>query len=1222
MAKEIKKLYATIGNIKPREIVEEMRESYLDYAMSVIVSRALPDVRDGLKPVHRRILYAMMEDGLRHSGRFRKSATVVGSVLGRYHPHGDAAVYDSMVRMAQDFSMRYKLVDGQGNFGCFTKDTKVRLTDGRNLSFENLIKEQEQGKRHWTFNYNHKENKIEIAEVKKPRVTRFQEKIIEVVLDNNKRIKCTLDHKFLLRGGSYCSAQNLKSGDSLMPLYSKIFDGVADKNLSGYEMIRQPFTGSWDFTHRLADSWNLENNVYQKSFGRIRHHIDFNKLNNNPDNILRIQWGDHWKLHKEIASLRHKNNPAYVKSIAEGKKMFWSKKENIILHSKRMSERNLNNWKNEDYRQKMIEKLRASTKKYLATHPEAVKNISRTASATMKRLWKDSKYRNLFHEKIIESNRRRTTNQTGKKKFLRVCNYLKDNNISLSRENFEKIRKEIFGIKSFTGWDLGIKKYYGDDVNLLLKNLYNNHKVIRTTFLKKREDVYDITVEPWHNFALAAGIFVHNSIDGDPAASMRYSEAKLSRIGEAMLNDIEKNTVDFMDNYDGTRKEPTVLPSPVPQLLLNGSFGIAVGMATSIPTHNLSELCDALIFLIDNPKSATEDLFQFIKGPDFPTGGIIYGKKDIIAAYSQGKGPMVVRGKAEVVENGKGESEQIIITEIPFQVQKSSLVEQFANLVQEKRVIGIRDIRDESDRDGMRIVIDLQRGSYPQKILNRLYKFTDLQKTFHLNMLALVDGLQPRVLSLVDVLNYFVEHRKIVVERRTKYDLERAKERVHILEGLHKCLDKIELVIKIIRGSKDRDDAKSNLMDKIKLSEIQANAVLETKLAALARLERLKIEEELKALLSKIKEYTEILKSPQKIKSVIKKELKEIKEKYGDERKTKIFSQQIGEIAEEDLIPQEETIITMTQGGYIKRINPATYKIQKRGGKGILGMKTLQDDIVEHLLLSQTHDSLFFFTDSGKVFSTVVYDIPEGTRVARGRGLLNFIELSAQEKVLSLLTTDKKDAEAGVKDLVMITQNGIIKRTALSDFKNVRKSGLIAIKLLRGDLLKKVVKSTGGDDVIIATKKGQSILFKEKQIREMGRPAAGVRGIALKKGDKVVGMDVVKTSAPKKEGEKPLEQHLLVVMENGYGKRTSIKEYRMQGRGGSGIKTANITSKTGELVFATVLTGEEEDLIVISQKGHVIRTEIGAIPKLSRATQGVRIMRLEENDKVASAMCI
>jgi len=600
----------TNGKISLREISQEMKESYIDYAMSVIVSRALPDVRDGLKPVQRRILFTMYEDGLRHTAKFRKSATVVGGCLGRYHPHGDQAVYDAAIRMAQDFSLRYPLIQGQGNVG---------------------------------------------------------------------------------------------------------------------------------------------------------------------------------------------------------------------------------------------------------------------------------------------------------------------------------------------------------------------------------------------------------SID-DPGeyAAMRYTEMRLSRTGEETLRDIEKDTVNFTDNYDGTRKEARVLPSPLPQILLNGALGIAVGMATNIPPHNLNEVCDAVIYLLDHPNADTEDLFQFIQGPDFPLGGFIYDKKSILEAYSQGKGPILVRGKAEVVEGEKGR-ERILISEIPFQVQKAPMLEQIANLVSEKKIEGIKDIRDESDREGMRIIIELNKDAIAQKVLNRLYKFTDLQKTFHLNMLALVEGLQPRVLNLVEVLNFFILHRKEVVLRRTKYELEKAKERAHILEGIHKCLGHIDEVIRIIKASSDREDAKKRLMKRFRLDEIQANAILETKLAALAKLERKKIEDELRELQARIKELLAILKSPQKIKEVIKKELKQLKEDFGDERRTKIVSQKIGEISEEDLILQEETIITLTQGGYIKRISPKNYKIQKRGGKGMVGVKTVGDDIVEHFLVANTHDSLLFFTDSGKVFRTPVYEIPEGARLAKGRGILNFLEISGQEKILSII---------------------------------------------------------------------------------------------------------------------------------------------------------------------------------------------------------------------------
>ena len=816
MPKTTKKEENPIGLVKPKEVTEEMKESYIDYAMSVIVARALPDVRDGLKPVHRRILYTMYEDGLTHSAKFRKSATVVGATLGRYHPHGDTAVYDALVRMAQDFSMRYPLIEGQGNFG---------------------------------------------------------------------------------------------------------------------------------------------------------------------------------------------------------------------------------------------------------------------------------------------------------------------------------------------------------------------------------------------------------SIDGDPPAAQRYTECRMTRIAEELLKDIRKDTVDFIDNYDGTRKEPKVLPALPPNLLLNGSLGIAVGMATNIPPHNLAEVCDAAIYYLDHPQATTEELFQFIKGPDFPTGGIIYNQKEIIAAYSQGKGPILVRGKANVEETKKGW--QIIITEIPYQVQKSTLVAQIAKLIEDKKIDRVKDVRDESDKEGLRIVIELKKDAFPQKILNTLYKHTDLQKNFYLNMLALVDGIQPKVLSLSEVIHYYLEHRKEVVLRRSKYELEKAKQREHIVEGLVKCLGVIDKVIATIKKSKTREEAKKNLMKKFQLTEIQAEAILETKLAALAKLEREKLENELKELRAKIKELKAIIKSPKKVKEVVKKEIQELKENYQDPRKTKVHISKPQKITEEDLIPEEETIITLTQKGYIKRINPANFRAQHRGGKGITGAVTGEEDIIEHFILASTHDQLLFFTDSGKVFGIPVYEIPQGTRTSKGRAITNFLEIQASDKILAVLPLGKKDIENKIQYLVMGTKNGIIKRTSLDQFKNLRSSGLIAIRLKKGDLLRKVVKTTGKDEIIMVTRQGMCIRFKEKEIRPMARNAAGIRGIRLKSDDELIAMEVV--NADKKEKK----QYLFVITENGYGKMTSIKQYRLQKRGGSGIKTAKITKRTGFLAEGRILT-RQEDLIVISKKGQVIRVLAKQIPVLSRTTQGVRIMKLAQDDKVAS----
>jgi DNA gyrase subunit A len=808
-----------IGKLIEKEISQEMKESYIDYAMSVIVSRALPDVRDGLKPVQRRILYAMYEMGLRHNAKFRKSAAVVGEVLGKFHPHGDAPVYEALVRLAQDFSLRYPLIQGQGNFG---------------------------------------------------------------------------------------------------------------------------------------------------------------------------------------------------------------------------------------------------------------------------------------------------------------------------------------------------------------------------------------------------------SIDGDPPAAQRYTECKLSRIGEEMLRDIEKETVDFVPNYDGTKKEPVVLPSPLPQLLLNGSLGIAVGMATNIPPHNLKEVCDALIYLIDHPRANTEDLFKFIQGPDFPTGGLVYNKKEMIEAYSRGRGPILIRAKAEILENERGRP-IILISEIPYQVQKSQLLEQMAKLVNEKKVEGIKDIRDESDREGLRIVVELSKGAYPKRVLNALYKFTDLQKVFHLNMVALVEGILPRSLSLVDVLNHFLAHRREVVLRRSKFELERAKERGHILEGIKKCLGKIEEVVRIIKGSKDRETARERLMKRFSLDKVQAEAILETKLAALAKLERERVENELKEIEAKIKELSEILKSPKKVNEVIKKELIFLKENFGDERRTKVLEESLGEISEEELIPEEETLITLTRGGYIKRSEPKEFRAQKRGGKGILGIKTVGEDVVEHFLLCSSHDNLLVFTDSGKVFKIPVYEIPKEERQSRGKGIFNFLEISPEDRILSLISIGKKDEKEGLKYILFATKNGMIKKTAISEFINVRRTGLIAISLKKGDLLRECQKSSGEDEIILVTKKGQGIRFKEKEVRSMGRQAAGVRGIKLKKDDELVGMEVIKKGISK--------GNLLFLTEDGFGKRTEIKEFRIQKRGGMGIKCTKVTQKTGGLVEIKFLS-EETDLICISRKGKILKTKISLIPKQRRQSQGVRIMKLEEGDKIASAICI
>jgi DNA gyrase subunit A len=806
------------GSLDGRDIVDEMESSYLNYAMSVIVSRALPDVRDGLKPVHRRVLYAMHDTGLTSGAKFKKSATVVGEVIGKYHPHGDQAVYDTLVRLAQDFSMRYPLVNGQGNFG---------------------------------------------------------------------------------------------------------------------------------------------------------------------------------------------------------------------------------------------------------------------------------------------------------------------------------------------------------------------------------------------------------SIDGDSAAAMRYTEAKMTKLADEMLADINKETVDFQPNYDGNHMEPKVLPSRVPQLLLNGTVGIAVGMATNIPPHNLVEVIDGTIHLIDNPDVTVEELMEFIKGPDFPTSGVVYDENAIREMYATGRGGVVMRAVANI-EDVTGGKNRIIISEIPYQVNKANLIVKIADLVQSKRIQGISDIRDESTLDEpVRIVVELKRDSYPKKILNQLFKLTPMQCTFNMNMIALVDGIQPHLLNLKSCLEHFVVHRQEVITRRTKFELKVAKARAHILEGLKKALDHIDQIIKTIKASKDKDDAKKNLMKKFKFTDVQAAAILEMPLRTLAGLERKKIEDELKEKRELIKYLESLLADPKKILGVIKDELVEMKEKYGSDRRTKIVPHAVGEFSALDTIPDEPMVVALSREGYIKRVSPTSFRTQRRGGKGIIGATTKEEDEITHLVYTSNHKFMLFFTNLGRVFRLPVYELPQASRTAKGQAVINFLQLQPQEKVSTVISVESKLPTG--EYFLMGTRKGYVKKTMISDFQNVRKSGLIAIKIREGDSLEWVRSVSKGGQVMIVTQEGKGIRFNEDEVRPMGRASQGVRGIRLKGDDKVVEMNIVQDAG---------HQRIMVLMENGMGKSTPVSEYRLQARGGTGVKTANVTNKTGRVVGAKMLDGIEGDLIIISRKGQTIRLATTDIPTQGRATQGVYLMRLASDDRVASISLI
>lgn len=721
--------------------------------------------------------------------------------------------------------------------------------------------------------------------------------------------------------------------------------------------------------------------------------------------------------------------------------------------------------------------------------------------------------------------------------------------------------------------------------------------------------IYDAMVrlaQDWSmRYMLVDGQGNFGSMDGDPPAAARYTEARMARPGAELLADLDKNTVDFRDNYDGEEKEPVVLPAKLPNLLLNGQIGIAVGMATSIPPHNLTELVDAIIHIIENPETTTlEDLLKYVKGPDFPTGGIVYGGDSIRQAYGTGRGGVVVRAVAEIEETARGKH-QIVVTEMPYAVNKATLIERIAELVKEKKIMGISDLRDESARGAIRIVVELKKDAYPKKVLNQLYKMTQLQTSFHYNMLALIDGIQPRLLGLEEILREYLKHRQVVVRRRTEFELQKAKDRAHVLEGLSIALDHIDEVIATIRASETAEEAQANLMEKFKLSEIQARAILAMQLRTLAGLERKKIEDELAALRKLISELEAILADEAKVLAIVKQELLDMKKAYGDERRTKIIGQEMGKFSDEELIPDEQVVVTITTENYIKRSLVSEYRRQNRGGKGKRGMTTKEEDVIDKLVTASTHDWLLLFTNKGRVFRLKVHEVPAAGLTAKGVAVVNLIQLQPEEHVTSMIKIDKNHGDKGY--LFMATIQGVVKKTPISDYSNIRTSGLIAIKLDEGDELRWIHLSSGEDEVIISTAFGQAIRFEEKDARSMGRSARGVRGIRLRTGDRVVGADLVDD-----------KQQLLVLSRNGYGKLTKVSNFPAHKRGGVGIKAAIVNTKTGDLVSVHSIDTDSNEILVISTKGQAIRIGIKDIPVLGRTTQGVRIMRLNNDDSVAS----
>ena len=962
------------------ELETEMRKAYLDYAMTVIVARALPDVRDGLKPVQRRILWTMHEMGLRSDRPFRKSAAIVGDVMGKYHPHGDVPIYDALARFAQDFTMRYPPIQGQGNFGCFSGDTKVELVNGEQKTFVELVEMVHRGVRAEIFTVDAHRN-VRIKPLRAPRLVRRNDPVVKVALVSGAEIVCTPDHRFMLRDGTYREASTLKPKDQLMPFARTAIP----------ERLHR--TGAFPIPASLSQ---------------------------------------------------------VVASIAPA----------------------------------------------------------------------------------------------------------------------------------------------------------------------GRADVYDLTVDVTQNFAVAAGVFVHNSIDDDPPAHMRYTEARPAAIAAELLADIEKETVDWYPNYDNRHLQPTVLPARVPNLLVNGSTGIAVGMASNIPPHNLREVAAATKRLVDDPELTNDDLCETVLGPDFPGGGVIYRFEEqknietgaiervdaIRRAYANGRGRILMRAKAHV-EDGKGGRQSIVVTELPYAVNKASLIEKIADLVQAKRLAGISDIRDESDREGMRVVIEVKRDDNAERVLNNLYKHTAMQSAFNLNMLALVDS-SPKTLSLKDVLQHHIDYRKQVIKRRTEFDLGRARERAHLLEGFKIALDHIDEIVKTIRASKSPETALANLREKFELSELQAKAILEMQLRRLTGLERQKVEDDYRETIKLISELESILGNARKILFLIKQDMDELAVKYGDDRRTKILDDLNRELTDQDLVADEDVVITVSSRNYVKRMPLSTYKAQHRGGRGVIGMSTREEDDVEHLVVARTHDRLYVFTDRGRVFAVKAFELPDASRTAKGTPIQNILEaMQSGERVSALIAIREGGS---VPHLVMATRKGFVKKTPLSDYGNVRRAGLIAIALRKDDQLAWVAAAGDKDRIVIATKKGKAITFKATDARPMGRQTQGVTGIRLTKGDEVIGMGVVNART-----------EVLSVTENGYGKRTKVEDFPTHNRGGQGVILASVTAKTGNVAAIQVIDEKSDEVLLISTTGVVIRVPMDQIRVLGRATQGVKVMATGEA-KIAS----
>ncbi|MBI4639396.1 MAG: DNA gyrase subunit A [Candidatus Tectomicrobia bacterium] len=1226
------------------KIEDEMRQSYLDYAMSVIIGRALPDARDGLKPVHRRALYTMHELGMASNRPYKKAARIVGEIMGKYHPHGDMAIYDTIVRMAQDFSMRYPLVDGQGNFGsvdgdapaamryCVSGDTLVvtdrglipiqDLSDGHeNVSLEILsIGGEINGASKWFDSGLHPT--LHLRTRRGYEITgSFNHPLLTWIVKEDGRPSFewkTLDQ---IRPGDWLVLD--RSPDRLWPqeeldistCYPQIEKGT---RVQQHEL---PTTLNEDLAFLLG-ALVAEGTIARK---RVEFTCTFGEYAQ--------QFQQAWARVFPTCRLHcFKRSPS-----SYGKKPFWqmqvvSQQVVVFLHSLGLTPGRA--------RQRRIPPLILQSPKkivsaFLRAYFEGDGSVEHSGRSLL-RLSATSVSERLLKELQILLLRFGIDSwqYLDRKRCLKLS--------ILGQGNLQRFEKEIGFLSSHKNQALStvLSRYSG---RVLSRTDYVPFlaEFVRKEAHRHREWLTKHNFDRWSRIsaasvyleealdpkdcefieALKATHYLFESVESIEAAGWQkvYSlrvdsschsfcangfinhntEVRMSPIAEEMLRDLDEETVDFLPNYDESLEEPVVLPTRIPNLLMNGSAGIAVGMATNIPPHNLGEVIGGLLMLLETPQTATRDLIRVIKGPDFPTAGFIYGRKGIVEAYETGRGLIQMRARAIIERSGRDDRESIIVTEIPYQVNKAKLVEKIAELVKEGRIQGIADLRDESDRNGMRIVIDLKRDQIAKVILNQLYKHSQMQATFGIIMLALVNN-QPKVITLKEALSYFLEHRREVVIRRTRYELERAKERAHILEGLKTAVEHLDPLVALIRQSGSPQEARDLLIERFSFSEPQAQAILEMRLQRLTGLEREKIGKELEEVMGLIRDLEETLASPGKVNDIIREELLSIRKKYSDSRRTEIVDEST-EIDFEDLIAEEDMVVTISHSGYIKRNSVSLYRSQRRGGKGIKAMETKEEDFVERLFVASTHDLILFFTNIGKVHWLKVHELPEAGRVTRGKAIVNLLQLAGGESITATIPIKEFGGE---KFLLMITRQGIMKKTALKAYSNPRSGGIVALTLDEGDELIAVRLTDGAKNVLIGTRKGMAIHFNEEEIREIGRTARGVIGIRLGKGDEVVGMEIVEPGST-----------ILTVTNRGFGKRTTVDAYRTQGRGGKGIINIKTVQRNGQVV-ALRQVFDQDELMVLTSEGKLVRLKVNEISQIGRNTQGVRVINVDGQDRV------